>query len=302
MDKTLSDWLDAVPVLLAAARTGSATAAARTLGTTTATALRRLSVLEDALDTRLFDRTPGGLIPTVALEPVLPWAEQIEAAAFGLSREVKGFETKSEGTVRLALLPALSSRFIAPSLPALRSRYPNLVVELAPAAAIVDLVRREADLALRAVSPDSGDLIVKRVATFKMAVVAAPGLIDEVNPQTLSDMPWITWDRDLANIPEAIWLTHHVPDAKVVLRCSELETQLRAAQAGIGAMLVGEPLAAVAGELIRVPAPTPVMPESPLYLVAHRALRPVPRVAAVWEWVLDSFERWGRSGQLTLDA
>ncbi len=80
----------------------------------------------------------------------------------------------------------------------------------------------------------------------------------------------------------------------------DLETLLRAAQAGAGALVVGEPMAAIVGGLVRVPVPTPKMPEGPLWLVAHRALRPVPRIAAVWRWLEEEFAPLAASGRLAL--
>jgi len=62
------------------------------------------------------------------------------------------------------------------------------------------------------------------------------------------------------------------------------------------ALVVSEALAARAGGLVRVPLPTPPLPEGVVYLVAHRALRPVPRIAALWEWLIDEFEALEREG------
>lgn len=294
------DWLTAVPVLLAAARTGSATQAAAALGVSPATALRRIEAAEVALGVRLFDRTPGGLLPTLGLERALPWAEQIEAAAFGLSRDLRGLESAPTGTVRFALLPSASAWFIAPALGRLRARHPDLVVELLTGSTVVDLVRREADLAMRVVRPTHPDLVSRPLGTARLAVVAAPALIDTLQPCTLADLPWLCWDASV-DAAEQRWLDAVVPNARVVLRASDLETLLRAAVAGVGVMVTTEALATRIGGLARVPVTTPPMPQSTIYLVAHRALRPVPRIAAVWAWLIDEFELLERDGALRLD-
>ncbi len=239
-----AELLAGVEVLLAAARSGSATRAASTLGTT----------------------------------------EQAEAAASRMKGEVEGLEKEPVGTVRLALLPGLSSIVVAPALVQLRARYSRLTLELAPASAIVDLVRREADLALRTVRPEIGDLVIQRVAAFRLAVMCSPALLARGRRVRLRHLPWVTWTDELSMTPEAEWLRENVPDAPIALRSPELQTLICAAQAGLGAVVVAEPLGIAAGGLLRVPTRAR-MPEGALWLVAHRALRPVPRVAAVWEWL-----------------
>lgn len=295
MNETPAHWLGHLPLLVAAARTGSASAVSRELGLGTATVLRRLAALEEALGTTLFDRTPSGLVPTAALELALPWAEQIDAAAIQLQRELSSLETRPTGLVRLALLPTLAAWFVAPALPRLRARHPGLVVELEPAAAVVDLVRREADLALRAVRPQTGDLVAQRVATVEFGAFASAELLAATRAQHLAELPWVAWDARMTDAPESRWLTAAAPHATVVLRSADLESLVSAAQVGLGALVTWAPLAAEAG-LVPVPLPGPDAPPGALWLVAHRSLRRVPRVAAVWEWLIEEFDaRWSVS-------
>lgn len=287
MSETQLDWVRHLPLLLAAARNGSARKAAAQLGMSTATAVRRLSALEEELDTRLFDRTHGGLLPTTGLSLALPWAEQIESAANSLLRELRGLETEPVGTVRVSLLHGMSSLFVAPALPRLLARYPELTVELIPGAAVLDLVRREADLAIRTFRPASGDLIVKRIFSGPHVVVASQQLLSRTQPERLADLPWIDWDHTAARTPDTVWLEQHVPEARVVLRSTDPTTMLRAAQAGVGALMVAEPMARATGGLVSVALDVPPMPDAALYLVSHRAVRHIPRVAAVWDFLLE---------------
>ena len=289
-----------MPLLLAAARTRSARAAAREVGVSTATASRQLDRMEEALGARLFDRTPTGLLPTDALAQVLPWAEQVEQAAQGLRLAVDGLEGAAEGTVRLALLPAVAAWFVAPAIPALRARHPGLTLELAPAAATLDLVRRESDLALRAVQPTTGDLVAMRVATTPLVLAASPDLIARLKPSALGDLPYVALGPDMDELPENVILRRVVPGARVVLRSTDLVSLLHAARAGVGAIVVAGPLAARVGGLVRVPVPTPPLPSGPLWLVAPRALRRVPRIAAVWDWIVDEMAAARADGRMSL--
>lgn len=281
--------LSGVDLLLAAARTGSATRAAEKLGTTTATVLRRLEAFEDAVGARLFDRLPTGLRATPALALVKPWAEQAEAAAAGMLRELSGLESRPVGAVRLAVPPAIAALFVVPELGTLRAAHPDITVELAPATALVDLAMREADLAIRTLRPEKGDLVAQRLASYRLSVVRSPKLAVP-RGASLSDLPWLAWDSSLAHVPEARWVTTHVPKARIVLRSMELGTLVAAAQAGIGVLAVAEVVAARAGGLVPVGIPLPQAPEGAVWLVAHAALRPVARVAAVWDWLVRSFQ------------
>lgn len=278
-----------VDLILAIARAGSATRAAEALGTTAATVLRRLERFEEELGARLFDRLPSGLRPTPALALVKPWAEQAETAAIGMLRELSGLESRPAGTVRLAVVPATAALFVIPALPRLRASYPDITLELAPSTAVVDLSLREADLAIRTVRPDKGDLVVQQLATVRLRVMAAPSLRIKKGAR-LHELPWLAYDRTLDHIPESRWLAAHVPDARVVMRSTELGTLIAAARAGLGVVLTAEAVAERAGGLVPVPIVTPPSPDGALWLVAHGALRPVARVAAVWDWVIDSFQ------------
>lgn len=278
-----------VDLILAIVRSGSATRAATTLGTTAATVLRRLEAFEAAIGARLFDRLPSGLRPTPALALVKPWAEQAETAAVGMLRELSGLESRPEGTVRIAVVPATAALVIIPALPRLRAAYPEITIELAPSTALVDLTMREADIAIRTVRPEKGELVLQQLASVRLTVVRSPSLPIKRGAK-LGDLPWLSYDRSLAHIPESRWLEAHVPNARVVMRSTELGTLLAAAQAGIGVVLAADAIAERAGGLVPVPVPLPPMPEGALWLAAHAALRPVARVAVVWDWLLESFE------------
>lgn len=278
-----------VDLVLAIARAGSATRAAATLGTTAATVLRRLEVFEATIGARLFDRLPSGLRPTPALALVKPWAEQAETAAVGMLRELSGLERRPEGTVRIAVVPATAALVIIPALPRLRAAYPEITIEIAPSTALVDLTMREADIAIRTVRPEKGELVMQQLASVRLSVVRAPSLPIKRGAK-LRDLPWLAYDRSLAHIPESRWLDAHVPNARVVMRSTELGTLLAAAQAGIGVVLAADAIAERAGGLVPVPVAVPPMPESALWLVAHAALRPVARVAVVWDWLVESFQ------------
>lgn len=248
-----------VDLILAIARAGSATRAAEALGTTAATVLRRLESFEATIGARLFDRLPSGLRPTPALALVKPWAEQAEMAAVGMLRELSGLERRPEGTVRIAVVPATAALFVVPALPKLRAAFPDITVELAPATALVDLSLREADIAIRTVRPEKGELVVQQLASVRLRVMRAPSLAIKKGAK-LGDLPWLAYDRTLDHIPESRWLAARVPDARVVMRSTELGTLLAAAKVGLGVVLMADAVAERAGGSYRYRSRCPRLP------------------------------------------
>lgn len=292
MIANLQGWQD-IPVFLAVYRHRTLAAAAQRLGLDTSTASRRIAALEDALGAQLFERTRDGLSPTRAAEQVLAAAEAMEAAHARMTRAASEVEAAAEGIVRVSTAPGVSSVFVAPALAKLRAKHPRLSIELDAAVAPRDLTRHEADLALRSVKLTGADLVATKLASSQWIVAAAPGLVKKPLAAWAA-LPWITWDRDMASFHVARWLGQRVPDADIALRTSDYASQLAAAQAGLGLVLA--PIAYLAPmKLAAVPvapalrADVDAWPVDDLWLVGHRALRDVPRVAAVWTFLVELF-------------
>ncbi|MCB9617347.1 MAG: LysR family transcriptional regulator [Sandaracinus sp.] len=286
-------WDDA-RVLLALHRGRTLTAAAASLGVEPSTVGRRIDALEEALGARLFERTPDGAIPTLAAEELVPHAEAMESAAYALAGRAEGFERHVEGTVRLSVPPGIADLMIAPALPALLARHPELRVELDARIAYVDLARREADLVLRGLRPERGDLVAARlVEAESIPFVSRSAPLTKVRaPESL---PWITYGEDLAHIPDARWVLGVAAPSRLVLRTNSYTSQIAAAEAGVGCVLVARELGQERPGLRPVaftPAAKkklPPFPRGSLWLVAHRSARHVPRVAAVWDFLVDRF-------------
>jgi DNA-binding transcriptional LysR family regulator len=286
-------WDDA-RILLALHRGGTLSAAGMSLGIDASTVGRRIEALEQALGARLFDRTPDGAVPTAVADELLPHAEAMERAAVELAGGAGSFEREVEGVVRLSVPPGIADFFVAPFLPALLARHPRLRLELDSRIGYVDLARREADLVLRGMRPDRGDLVAVRVVGARAvpfgrdALVARLGRVSDI-----AAVPWITYGLDLAHIPDAAWVGAAVPESAIVLRTSSFTAQVAAVDAGVGVTLIAEALVATRPHLVQLAftrslaTRLPPFPEGQLWLAAHRAMRFIPRVAAVWEFIIE---------------
>lgn len=287
---------DDIRVLLALFRRGSLKRAADELDVNISTVSRRLDALEAAVGIQLFDRTSEGTRPTDAAEQLLPLAERMEQAAHGFSEGLEGFEVEPEGDVCITAPPGFVDHFLAPALPDLAAAYPRLRITIVSTIGYADLTRRQADIALRTSRPVSGDLVAMCIATSGWAVVARPKLAATLSPfRDPNNARWLTWGDDLAHLPDRRWVTQNVDAAQLVLTTSSMTAQIEAARAGLGVMLVPSAYATLPNLATVRLSPKlrrslSSLQQSSLWLVGHRALRDVPRIAAVWEWLRSRFD------------
>jgi DNA-binding transcriptional LysR family regulator len=266
---------DDLRLFLVAYRTGSLTRAAQAMDLNQSTTSRRLDALEATLDTRLFERTRLGLVPTEAAHRMRAAAERAEEAAHDALRAIDGGERHAEGEVRLALSDGMATFGIAPFVERLRARHPGLVLSLVVSNALADLTRREADLAVRFVRPTRGDLVGKRVFEGAHALFAASA----TGPAASA---LVGWDEDHAHLREAAW--EQSSGMPIAVRASTLGVRVALARAGCGALCLPRALGRRLEGLVEVPGvEVPLRAEA--WLVAHSAHRDVPRVSVVWDFV-----------------
>lgn len=297
------DW-DQVRVFLAVARAGQLAGAAARLGLDVSTVSRRIDRLEHELGVHLFDRTREGTVPTAAAEAMLPAAEDMERGLAQFAAAVDAVETTAEGVVRLTAPPGLADAFIAPLLARFHQRFPRVSVEIDASIGYADLTRREADLALRGNIPRSGDLVAVKLLSTRALPMTSAAYAEELGKlKRWSDARWISWPSDLGQIPTARWLTEHVPGVVPVLRTSHFASQIAAAAAGLGIAVLSEPFRHVR-PLVPVAISRALqpgwdgLPTEDLWLVGHRALRTVPRIAAVWDFLAEHMSNLERSSKL----
>lgn len=284
---------DDVRVFLTAYRLLSLGMAASRLGVDTSTVSRRIAAFERQLGVRLFERSREGLERTLAAEQLFEAAEAMEAAHARLSRDASDVEAAAEGTVRLSLDPGTAEFFVVPALPRLRTKHPRIDLELDASPLPRDLRRREADLALRSTTIAGADLVATKLAVETWTAMASPALVGRLGALASWDAAaWITWDRDMSSYAPARWIASHAPRAEVPLRTSHFASQVAAAEAGLGLALLPAPYASRptlerARTTRALAASMASWPSSELWLVTPRILRDVPRIAAVWGFLVD---------------
>jgi DNA-binding transcriptional LysR family regulator len=283
---------DDVRLFLTLCRARTVGEAGRALGVDPSTVSRRLTALEEALSTTLFDRNHEGVSATKAAEDLLPVAEEMEAVMLRFAHAADGLEREVSGLVRIACPPDVANVVIAPLLRELFTLHPGLRVEIAPGEAVIDLTRHEADLALRTVRPAQGDLVVTRLTSVRWVLVASAELARELGTlRAWSDAPWIGWGARLSGKGPSKWLESHAKGVDPMVRSDSMMVQIAAASAGVGVTLLPEPSAEhYALVPVRLApglrADAANWPTDELFLVTLRALRNVPRVRALWDLLL----------------
>jgi DNA-binding transcriptional LysR family regulator len=280
---------DDVRLFLALCRARTVGKAAAKLRIDASTVSRRLVKLEEVLESSLFERGRDGITPTKAAEDLLPVAEEIEQAMLRFTNATERLEREVAGLVRMTCPADVAEVVVVPFLRELFARHPALRVALSPGEAVLDLTRREADIALRTVRPTRGDLLVTKLHSLRWVAVASPELARELGTlRAWSDAPWISWGERLSGIGPARWLATQAPNVDPVLRSDSLRVQLSVLSSGLGVGLVPEPSVEHYGLVpLKLAASlresAAAWPADELFLVTHRALRDVPRVRVLWE-------------------
>lgn len=269
------EWSD-LRYVLAIARAGTLSAAARRLGVNQTTVSRRLAAAETSLGARLFDRGDAMFVPTRQGDEVLRRAAQIETDFDAIERGIGGSDAVVAGSVRVTAVPILVNRLLIPALPNLYAAHPRLQIELIAEPRNLRLTRREADIALRLARPESGTALARRLGQLDYAVYAPA--------RKSGDLPWITYDDSLSHLPQARWIAAATPAGDAKLLVNDAEAILQAVGAGLGRSLL-PCFAAMGGKrLKRLSGAKPVLSRE-IWLMVHRDLRHQARIAAVIDWL-----------------
>lgn len=283
---------DDLRIFLALGRHGTHAAAARSLGVDATTVGRRLGALEDTLRVRLFERTPAGLVLTEAGRTLVPRAERIETEVVHAERELGGADARLEGTVRLTAGDGLLTYLVVPRLAAFRERHPGIDLVLVGETRELDVLRREADVALRLSRPRESSLIARRIGRYDYGIYAGQSYIDgRPPPRSVRDLAaheWLTYDTSLEHIPEARWLREHAPRLRFALRTNRTVTLVAACASGHGLAILPTAFEAADPRLVRLLPRTP-LPTRDAWMVYHRDLRTNARVGALGAWLTEVF-------------
>ena len=287
------DWA-LVRSYLAVMDAGSVSAAARATQGHQPTLSRHLAELESQLGVALFERTGRGVRPTAAGMEVLPAARQMQAAAEALARSVVRGREATRGTVRITASQVVATWLLPPLVAEFQRAEPGIALEIVSSNAVQNLLRREADIAVRMVRPDQGSLIARKVGEVTLGAWAhADYLARAGTPRTPAEFArhrLIGYDRDEAILRGMARLGRTMTAADFAVRTDDQVAygQLVAAGAGIG--FGADYWAALWPQLQRV-MPELAIPSLPCWLAVHRELRGNGVVKRVYEFLAEAIPR-----------
>ncbi|MEO0602631.1 MAG: LysR substrate-binding domain-containing protein, partial [Myxococcota bacterium] len=232
--------------------------------------------------------TASGLSPTPAGEALRPHAEAAEHALHAGRAALRTFDAGPIAPVRVALPADMVELVLLPGLAAFADAHPAVELVFDQRPGLANLMRREADIAIRSVRPTDGEeLLSMRLRPIQSAVFGRPSYLEAHPSLSPADHRWIGWTQDRSHLPDMAWLAEVAPQAKFALRTTDGRTLRHAATAGVGLALLPRVFGRVTPQLREVTLDGPPPPVADLWLVTHRALRHAPGVAELWTWLSD---------------
>lgn len=282
---TKTDW-NQLRAFLETAETGSLSAAARKLGLTQPTLSRQVAAMEQRMGVTLFERVGKAMALTPTGLELLEHARAMGAAADALCLAATGRSQAVGGVVSVSATDLVAASLLPPLVRQLREQEPGIAIEVISSNALSDLLRREADIAIRHVKPDQPDLIARLIreaqANFyaSTAFVAAHG--HPRRAEEAADLPFVGSDRKGQFL--GYLRQHGLPLSEANFSCyadhSVAHWTLVRQGMGIGAMM--DEIARDTPDIVRVLDEVPPV-RFPIWLVSHRELRTSRRIRVVFE-------------------
>jgi DNA-binding transcriptional LysR family regulator len=279
------DWND-LKFLVAVVDTGSLKGAAQTLDVETHEVGTRITALESSLNCELVARTSDGIAITPAGHRAADVAREIKKQLASLATEVGG---EMRGTICVTT----AAGFVPKALEAigrLREKYPALDIELMVSMQPVDLMRKEADLAVRMFKDDKPGQAMQKLGTMGWSLYASESYLAgrAKGDKLLDGHQVIAYDKNFANTQGGRWIAANAPAESISMHVGGIRQALDAAQGGHGVCVVPCYLTAE-HKLVRVT--DQVVASNDVYAVYLAERADEPRMKVVVDALLDLFKR-----------
>jgi DNA-binding transcriptional LysR family regulator len=271
-----------LPLILALSRERTLAGAAERLQVDLSTVFRRLNALEGRLRVRLFDRSARGYQLTAAGERAAGAAERVETELLSLDREISGRDQRLSGVLRVTASETLSHAVLPRLFAQFNELHPLIQLVLSIDNRMLDLGRREADVALRVRRPTDPALFGRRLTGIAWAFYGpregCASLRREGRTFNFARHAVIGWEEP-ARIVASDWIAVNVPPDRITYRSNSLVNQLMAIRAGLGVALLPCYLADPDDAVRRISGVLPDL-ASELWIVTHQDLKNTARIRA----------------------
>lgn len=295
---TGTDWT-LMRSFLAVVREGSLSAAARYTSLTQPTIGRHIADLEATLGVSLFTRSSSGLIPTEIALSLVEDAEAMEGAFASLVRKatLRTNEEQPVGTVRITTHDSMGT-FVLPQLLAdVRYRLPRIALELALSGRLTDILRREADIAVRMVRPQQDGLVARKLGMIHLGLYAHQNYVQRYGePRTLGELAehhLVGFDKDDQILRIGNDGTLPLAREMFSLRVDSSAAQVMSVRAGLGIGIIITPMVRAEPEMVAI-LPRDIAINLECWIVVHEDQKSSPIVRPVYEMLGDGLANWIR--------
>lgn len=291
--RAMFDWND-LKYFLAVARHHSTLSASRALQVNQSTVQRRLAELERRLGRPLVQRHPTGYRLTEFGEALLPYAERVAKAVAALEQQLESAQLEAVGVIRVTCPEPLVYRITQTTLlDRFHARYPGLRVEFVMSDRYLDLMKGEADVALRSGDTVDNELVGRKIGDSLWAVYASRKYVERCGQpdrvEALEQHDLVGFDETMANHRAAQWLRDVAPHGRVVARNNSVLGLLYSVKAGVGIAPLPTAIADAEPELVRVLGPVPELAR--IWRLLTRAdLRHTPRISAFFDFMIEEID------------
>jgi DNA-binding transcriptional LysR family regulator len=287
------DW-NRARAFLVTAEEGSLSAAARALGMTQPTLSRQVDALEDELSLILFERAGRGLILTPNGLELLEHVRGMGEAASRVSRAASGQSQSIEGSICIAASEVYSAFLLPPIIDRLRQEYPGILVEIVASNSSSDLLRREADIAIRNVASSQPDLITKKIRDDEAYFYAAHTYLARVgHPKSFADLTgadFLAFANNDVLINMLNSMGFKITERNFPIICDNHIVQWQLVKQGVGIGGITKDIGDAEPLVCRI---LPDMPPIvvPMWLATHRELNKSKRVRTVFDFLVAALSR-----------
>jgi DNA-binding transcriptional LysR family regulator len=291
------DW-NQMRAFLATVEAGSLSAASRVLGLTQPTLSRQIASLEANLDVVLFERVGRRLVLTASGRELAGHVKAMGSAADRIAIAAAAQSDAVEGLVRITAIDIIAAHVLPDALKRLSVAAPGIEVQIIASNSIDDLMRREADIAIRHVRPEEPDLVARRCPDADIQIHAAKAYLDArgrpETPEDLADAPFIGFSLD--DGLERELRSRGVPVTRRNFRwtCASAMVELELIRQGLG---YGVTFRQIARQFPDIECVFPHLPPlvAPVWLVAHRELQTSRRLRLVTDVLADALSAWSET-------
>ena len=285
------DW-DKLRIFHAVADAGSLTHAGETLHLSQSAVSRQIRALEESLNTTLFHRHARGLILTEQGELLFDATSAMTRRLDTAEARIRDSKEEVFGKLRVTTTTGFGSLWLAPRLPKLYEKFPDLKIDLMLEERVLDLPMREADVAIRMKEPSQADLIRRKIMSVKMCLYASPAYIEaHGTPEAMEDLKnhqLISQSIDSAQVSAATQLvkellTHDMP---LLLTVNNYFGVLQAVLADLGIGVLPDYVTEDFPDLVRI-LPEVESNEVPVFLAYPEELRQSRRIAVFRDFVTE---------------